>query len=82
MAISKKPQKKEQESEIDSLINKGGSVALLDKKDEKLVAPILLRLPPDDVTEIDSLISKRRIKIPRHTWLLEAVYEKMERDGK
>ncbi len=82
MAISKKPLKKEKESEIDSLINKGGSVALSDKKDGKAVVPILLRLPLVDATEIDILLSKRRIKIPRHTWLLEAVYEKMEREGK
>lgn len=36
---------------------------------------ILLRIPQDTLEKIDSVIDKRSIKIPRNTWLLEAIHE-------
>jgi hypothetical protein len=82
MAISRKPKTIEQtakEPNIAALINKGGSAAetTIKEKEEK---PILLRVPSEVLTQIDAIVSSKRIKTPRHTWLLEAVFEKLERE--
>ena len=85
MAITRKP--KAQESninavDVDALINKGGSVATTTKP-EPDTAPIAitLRVPPTLVAKIDTVITSRPIKTPRHTWLLEAVLEKLNREA-
>jgi hypothetical protein len=39
-----------------------------------------LRIPADLLTEIDQSIKNRRPAPSRHQWLLEAVYEKLERE--
>jgi hypothetical protein len=82
MAISRKPKTTEKvakEPSIAALINKGGSTAetTIEKVGEK---PILIRVPSDVIKQIDSIVSSKRIKTPRHTWLLEAVFEKLERE--
>ena len=91
MAISPKPQRKKlkrspetpdiQEKEIQSLIEKGGSVAKSDeKKSKKQVVPITLRIPNHIIERIAQVIASRPIRIPRHTWILEAILEKLERE--
>lgn len=82
MAISRKPkttEKKVKETDISALINKGGSTAENGKKatGDK---PILIRIPSDALQKIDEIVTSKRIKTPRHTWLLEAVFEKLERE--
>jgi hypothetical protein len=42
--------------------------------------PVLLRVPPDLLRRIDQAVESRRIQIPQHTWMLEALLEKLERD--
>ena len=82
MAISRKPkttEKTAQEPNIAALINKGGSTAEATIKEDK-EKPILLRVPSDVLSQIDAIVSSKRIKTPRHTWLLEAVFEKLERE--
>jgi len=44
-------------------------------------APVVLRLPPDVLTRVDRAVEARRVKVPRHTWLMEAVIEKLEREA-
>lgn len=83
MAISRKPkavEKLAKEPNIEALINKGGSTAekTVAKVEEK---PILIRVPSDIIKQIDSIVSSKKIKTPRHTWLLEAVFEKLERES-
>ncbi len=83
MAISRKPKTTEKvakEPNIAALINKGGSTAetTIEKVEEK---PILIRVPSDVIKQIDNIVSSKRIKTPRHTWLLEAVFEKLERES-
>ena len=41
---------------------------------------LLLRLPRILLNRIDAVVHKRLIKIPRHTWILEALVEKLERE--
>ena len=83
MTITKKPQLAEAkarlpEVEIAALIEKGGSVA----RQEGKIKPqfIQLRLDRELLTSIDAVLHQRKVKIPRHTWILEALYEKLERE--
>ncbi|MDQ3750716.1 MAG: hypothetical protein M3367_17125 [Acidobacteriota bacterium] len=83
MAISRKPkpsEKQAKEQSINALINKGGSVAQSDGRQtgEK---PILIRIPAEALEKIDEIVSAKKIKTPRHTWLLEAVFEKLEKES-
>ena len=87
MSISKKPKGKSSKSEVDvqALIEKGGSPANSaqgKKKEKKEVIPVTLRLPGELSQRIEAVLQKRAFKMPRHTWLLEAVIEKLEREEK
>jgi molecular chaperone DnaK (HSP70) len=85
MAISSKPKSKQTPSDIsvDALINKGGSVANDDKElPTKKEQQILIRVPSDALEQIDRLVANRRIKTARVTWLLEAIFEKLDREEK
>lgn len=46
--------------------------------------PVLLRIPPKVLARVDRLVKVRRAEnpIPRTTWLLEAVNEKLAREEK
>ena len=43
-------------------------------------APVLLRVPAAMLARIEKAMKARPVKIPRHTWLLEAVHEKLARE--
>lgn len=89
MAIERKPKPSEtqaKEQSINALINKGGSVGEdieYDSSNAKQTGdkPILIRIPAEAVKKIDEIVSAKKIKTPRHTWLLEAVFEKLEKDS-
>jgi predicted HicB family RNase H-like nuclease len=82
MAIAAKPRKQDTAPavNIDALISKGGSTAAQDEdKDEVLT--FTLRLPRDLARRIDVAAKSRKIKPSRHTWILEAIHEKLEGEG-
>lgn len=91
MAITRKPKPSAPAApaavDIDALINKGGSVggqpsaAAADAATEAKPVPVVLRVPGDVLARVDQALKTRRVRIPRHTWLLEAVVEKLEREG-
>jgi hypothetical protein len=85
MAISRKPKQSSNTTtkavDVDALINKGGSVAGKNGGQEKTAVPVILRMPEDILEKVDASVQARRIKTPRHTWLLEAVLEKLERES-
>jgi len=85
MAITRKPKRSSgagaKPVDIDALINKGGSVAGKNGGQGKEAVPVILRLPGDILQKVDASVQSRRIKTPRHTWLLEAVLEKLERES-
>ena len=57
-----------------------GSAATLLAAD--IVAALgIVPLPEDILHKVDASVQARRIKTPRHTWLLEAVLEKLERES-
>jgi hypothetical protein len=69
--------------DVDALISKGGSVArVADPIPSSPIkpAPVVLRMPPDVLVRIDQAVEARRVRVPRHTWLMEAVIEKLERE--
>jgi hypothetical protein len=41
---------------------------------------VLLTIPADSHARIEAVLAERRVRIPRHTWLLEAIVEKLERE--
>jgi hypothetical protein len=85
MAVTKKPKTKAtlKNVDVEALIRKGGSVAAeVETADSKAkVYAVVLRLPADLAQRIDQAVQARRIKMPRHTWLLEAAMEKLERES-
>lgn len=88
MAIARKPKAStgapaHSEHEIEALINKGGSVAdLCDRQGSGTpkTTNVVLRLPPEMLERVDQAVGHRALRIPRHTWLLEAILEKLNRE--
>jgi len=85
MAISRKPKQTSSAAtkhvDVNALINKGGSVGGKNGGQERDAVPVILRVPEDILEKVDASVQARRIKTPRHTWLLEAVLEKLERES-
>lgn len=86
MAITKKPKAKvePQGVDVDALIRKGGSVAgetssVVLEPDK--VSSVILRIPAGVMDRVDRAVQARRIKTPRHTWLMEAILEKLDRES-
>jgi hypothetical protein len=42
---------------------------------------ISLRLSGKVLDNVDSCVARRTVRIPRHTWLLEAIIEKIQREA-
>ena len=88
MALSKKPKKKttttaKKEADIQAIINRGGSVSSSVPKQEPVVEKkmrLQLRLLPRQVELIDSLIDRGVFRKSRHSWILEAIEEKIQRE--
>ena len=83
MPIARKPKilPKVSEKEITAVIEKGGSVPAEKINKGKNEQIVNLRLPETILDEIDRAVTARRIKISRHTWLMEAVIE-VDRESK
>lgn len=78
MAIAKPP-KTNLDKLADTLIDQ--APAKQTKPDiNKTEAVLTVRVPPETLHRIDALVKARRNKIPRHSWLLEAIYEKLDRE--
>lgn len=84
MAITKKPKTTAKsvsaasEKQISQLINKGGSIAREESAEDKQV---LVRIPKDLLDQVDALAKARRVRTPRNTWIVEALFEKVERES-
>jgi hypothetical protein len=88
MAIVRKPKKTEtaepKEQSVMALINKGGSTAaseIAEEREGDKETAIILRIPKGTVSRADKARKTRKVKTPRNTWLMEAVLEKLEREG-
>lgn len=48
---------------------------------EASIQPVKLRLPQALLNQIDDAVAERRPAPSRHQWILEAIYEKLQRDS-
>lgn len=83
MAVTRKP-RVVPERAIEALIAKGGSVAA----PASPAAPptpgvkmVPVRIDTTLLARIDRAVQAQPIKIPRNTWVLQAMLEKLARDG-
>jgi hypothetical protein len=82
MAVVKKPQPKEmKQTDIEALINKGGSHAVETAEIGKDPVAVLLKVPAAMLEQVDHAAKSRPVKIPRRTWILEAIHEKLSREA-
>ena len=93
MSITKKPRASHPDTDqtllpeaaIQALIGKGGSVAQAEVRqqpDQHKPQLLQLRLERPLVERVDAVLAAQMIKIPQHTWLLEAVHDKLVREEK
>ena len=81
MTIARKPKGNAQASEaqIAALIDKGGSAA-----DQTVAAPnnlaVALRIPEPLAERLTQALKDDMTRIPRHTWILQAIVEKLDRE--
>jgi hypothetical protein len=82
MAITRKPKAVPGSVvDIDALIHRGGSIAGSEAPQRSdRPAPVVLRIPADVLTQVDTAVQRRPVRIPRHTWIMEAIVEKLERE--
>jgi hypothetical protein len=82
MAITRKPRAKGESADVDvdALINKGGTPPTQNGDLEQGTTAVVLRLPSDMLKQINACVKARPVRIPRHTWLIEAVHEKLSRE--
>ena len=78
MTISRKPST--EESKIKSVIERGGKTAASDDSGQAQKVTLQLRLKKITIDKIDELLSLRPVRVPRHTWFLEAIVEKIARE--
>ncbi len=86
MAIAKKPKPNVvSEKEVEAVISKGGSVVSETsgklKQSARGEQAVIVRVPAEMLSIIDERVGKRRIKTSRHTWLLEAILEKLDNEA-
>ena len=85
MAIVRKPgASTASERQIESVINKGGGVAAprpARSSGERKTGKVLLRMPDDLLSRVDGAVGTRPLPTTRHAWLLEAVFEKLQRES-
>lgn len=79
MAIRQKPKK------VEDFIGEGGSVPLVatpqGEGEELDIKGLKLRLTVELLAEVDAVVKQRRPSPSRHQWILEAIYEKLEREA-
>ncbi len=85
MALSRKiPTPTNKQPSVEELIMKGGSSgaeeAPSSAEDDDLKR-VQLRVPPPKLDQIDKMVRRRPGKLSRHTWIMEAIEEKLERDS-
>jgi hypothetical protein len=62
-------------------MNRGAASAVNKRKPPAPRVPITIRLPKNVVHEIDLDLERRSVPVSRNNWLLEAVIEKLKRNG-
>ena len=81
-ATATKERPTQDERQIAALIDKGGSVATIGAGEGSETRNVQLRLPVPFLEQIDANLATRRVRPSRHSWLLEAVIEKLDRESR
>jgi hypothetical protein len=70
------------ERTIEAFIDKGGSAAVEEPKDEETPQNVQLRLLPSLMVRIDAVRKRKpkEIRQSRHSWMIEAILEKLQRE--
>lgn len=69
------------ESAVRDVIDKGGKAATEEEDKQSKKTAVQLRLSRTMLGRIDKALARRPVSIPRHTWFLEAIVEKLDREG-
>lgn len=79
MAVSKKVAKPSvKEDKIEELILKGGSSGKeIAHEEQGIIKKVQLRISTNTLKRIDGLAKKRAGNVSRHTWIMEAIAEKL-----
>jgi hypothetical protein len=77
MPITRKP--KQPQVDVDALIERGGSPPSPTTNNNQRMN-VQLRLPRTLVDRIDAARQRRAVPVPRHTWILEAIHERLAKD--
>ena len=81
-SLSRKPAKAQEAKDVSNFINKGlDTPAAKKESNDSAISRLQLRLPKSKVQQIDEALEKKRVKVSRHHWILEAIEEKLEREG-
>jgi len=77
----KNPENVKDEKQVLDFINKGGAPSSKNEQaGETDLKRVQLRLESELVKQIDDSRKDRTPKVSRHNWLLEAIFEKLERE--
>lgn len=68
------------ESKVEHLIEKGGSVAIQDRKRAPTSNFPLRFMKPDMADRIEAVLAKRPIKPSLNVWINEAILDKLQRE--
>jgi hypothetical protein len=75
-----KPQEQVNEREAAALARRDGHTAAAFSEGAEEVRVVNVRLPEEMLAEVDALRKKRRVRVSRNTWFLEAIVEKAQRE--
>lgn len=76
MSVSKKP-RKGTSSTLNEFL---GTSSISTPVDKERIYHQSVRIEQKYIDQIDELCQQRRVKTARHAWLLEAIFEKMDRE--
>ena len=83
MAIARKPKRQVQASEaqIAALIDKGGTAGTQTPQAPPENLAVALRIPGPLAERLTRALEDNMTRMPRHTWILEAIVEKLDREA-
>ena len=81
MPLTRRPRPSQNESEVQALIEKGGSVPNKPAASTKPFTALLRFTDRALLERVDRAVAEHQVKISRNTWIHYAITEKLERDG-
>ena len=84
MAVARRPKRQAQasdEAQIAALIDKGGTAAGHTAQAATQNLAVALRIPGPLAERLTRALEGNMTRMPRHTWILEAIVEKLDREA-